>query len=70
LDADSGQTLRQKPGTTSHRNGRTGMISFQRTNSPVSASRTSVSASAIAPSSVPTRISCHVPTGTRVGICV
>ena len=70
LEADSGQTLRHRPGATSHTSGSTGMTSFQRTKSPSSGTITSAMASPMAPSSETTRIACHAPTGRRLGICV
>ena len=70
LEAESGQTLRHSPGTTSHSSGSTGMMSFHRTKRPSSGATTSAMARPIAPSSVTTRMSCHAPTGRRAGICV
>ena len=70
LDAESGQMLRHSPGTTSHRSGRAGMTPFHITSSASSGTATSAIASPTAPSSVTTRIACHVPTDRRVGICV
>ena len=70
FDADSGQTLRHRPGTTSQRNGSTGMTSFQSTKRPSSGTITSAMARPIAPSRETTRIACHAPTGSRDGICV
>jgi hypothetical protein len=70
FEADSGQMLRHSPGTTSHSSGSTGMTSFQRTNRPSSGAATRAMARPMAPSSVPTRMACHAPTGRRAGICV
>ncbi len=70
LEDESGHTLRHSPGATSQISGSTGMISFHSTNSPSSGATTSVMASAIAPSSVTTRMTCQVPTEIRVGIWV
>jgi hypothetical protein len=70
LEADSGQMLRHRPGTTSHRNGRIGMTTFHITYRPSSGTSTSAIARPIAPSSVTTRIACQAPTGSRAGICV
>ena len=70
LEAASGQMLRHSPGTTSHSSGSAGMTPFHITSRASSGTTTSAMARPIAPSSVTTRIACHVPTDRRAGICV
>ena len=71
LEAESGQMLRHSPGTTSHRSGSAGMTPFHSTYEGVVGHDDERHARGRSrPSSVTTRIACHVPTDSRAGICV